>query len=389
MNQSQEKINYYVAQALQNGTTREECLSTLADSQNSLQPWEYATAQATINTHFQPRLQDPTIAPVQWSDTDMKVFPKVSWVIKGLGIAPGPITELCAFVNTGKTLFAADLGACVANGIPVFGEIEVQSPGKVMHIDFESGETMCKIYYQRILNGHGLKSFHNIGFYQPRWRLDSGDVAEEELTKILDGYKMCIIDCFSAGVPATKQNEEGARAPIDMLNRVSEATGCAIVLLVHEPKQTGDDPLRSVKGSGGIIAAAGSSLHLKRDFGSDICTLTRGKIRLGKPYSTDYRYESVGDYVEEIDNTAGCKFIIVEKEEKNYLREIVTLIQSAPGIMTKAIKHQIEGRTIDITDALSEAHSLDLVSIETKGSSKYYTITQKGEEWLVAQESYK
>jgi AAA domain len=377
-----DKITYFHDQCLRD--TLKDSYAALEQWHNSLQPWEYDCIRANLNTHFLPSNTDPTVAPIQWDWVSAIDFPNVNWVCRALGICPGPITILCAFVNTGKTLLAADLAVCVANGIPLFGEIEIQAPGKVLHLDFESGNTLSKVYYQRILNGHGITNFHNISFFSPNWRLDQ-EVARAELTKVLAGHKLCIIDCLAAGTPNTKQNEESARGPIDMLNQVSEETGCAIVLLHHEPKVTGDDPLRSVKGSGGIIAAAGNSLHLKRDYGASECSLARGKKRLGKDYKVTYRKEDVGEYVPQIDDAMGCKFVVCQEAVDNphtMIQQLLNLMQNAPGINKRALLHQSAGSTETKEQALLDMGKQNLYKTEAKGNSKQHFITDEGASWL-------
>lgn len=324
--------------------------------------------------------------PITWQWTNATDFPSVDWVCRDLGVAAGAVTILCGFINSGKTFVAADLAICVANNLQLFDAVEVQATGAAVHIDFEAGEQMSKIYYQRLLNGHGIETFENIKFWKPRWRLDQPE-AEQQLMKHLVDVKLCVIDCFSAGVPTTEQNSESARAPIDMLNRVSEHTRCAIVLLHHEPKVKGTDPLRSVKGSGSIIAAAGNSLHVIREPGSTEATILRGKKRMGKDFSITFCKEDIGEHNDNINDTVAAKLVNTGKKSSTEVlipNEILKLIAMSPGINSSAIEYQIKSKIIggkrqaDIVNEVRELVTAGLIDKVKEGKSNRFTLTDKG-----------
>jgi predicted transcriptional regulator len=372
------KINFYYDKCIKlNDLTNS--LKELNSIKNSVDNAEFEIIKGKINGFY---VQKPKSS---WEWFEENGLPDMKWICKDLGICPGPITILSSYINSGKTLFADDLAISVANGIPLFGEIPIQESGKVVHIDFEAGELLSKIYYWRLLNGHGLKSFNNINYIKPEWKLDQQE-AKDNLLNILKGAKLCIIDCLSAGIPNTNQNEESARAPIDMLNDVSEKTGCAIVLLHHEPKQTDkNDPLRSVKGSGAIIAACSNSLHIKRDFGSSIATISRGKTRFGRPFSVSYEKEDVGPYSEKIADTIGVRFKKVNSEEEivnsNLDRKLLQMINDNPEIITQKLKDAFNVATSEIVNLINYLEREQLIKIEGQKPKKH-SITDLGKEWL-------
>ena len=330
----------------------------------------------------------------RWTWTAPNDFPIINWVVKDLGIAPGAIMIWSAFVNEGKTMIAADMAVCIANGLPVFNRFPVQRSGKILHIDFEAGEEMSHIYYQRLLNGRGLTSYNNIDFLRPDWKLDELDDCKLDLEERLKGYTFCIVDCYSAGAPNTDQNSESARAPIDNLNAISEKTGCAILLLCHDPKAaTGKGLMRAVKGSGSIIAAAGCSYHIKKDENNGSTgTLTRVKNRLGNSVKVvAYEYVRVGDYNINLNDKIGCKFSINEINQEredahlngNLVDVILELINMSPGINTRAIIHQVKGDDHSIINSIKYLIDSNKVRLDVKGKAHQHYITPDGEAYLV------
>lgn len=358
---------------------------------------EKTDLDSRIKEHYEPNT-DPRIAPIEWVWVSDDYFPDFNWVCSSLQVCPGPISIWCAFVNVGKTTFLANFCVCVANGLKVFDKIEIEQPGKVLHIDFENGSNMSKTNYKRILNGYKLHSFKNIKFHQPKWKLDQQE-AYVQLTKLLkdQDYKVCVIDCYSAGVPATKQNEESARIPLDMLNQVSEETKTAIILLHHEPKaRSGStNPLTNVKGSGGIIGAAGASLHLTREFGSVVCEYQIGKSRCDIQASGKYTRVLEGEFIKGINNTKAVRLVACaddadehENPDDGLVKRILVLINESPGINTSAIKHRVKGTDNNILENLTQLIEDNLVRFDQKGMAKLHFITQDGLDQLKAFNDY-
>lgn len=324
--------------------------------------------------------------PSSWNWFNEEDIPQFNYVCRTLGICPGPITILSAFSNTGKTFFAANLAICVANNLPVLGTIPIQSSGKVLHIDWDQGQIFSQIYYWRLLNGFRLSSFHNIDYFPPEFRLHDPNI-KHLLLSLLEGYKLCIIDCLGSAIPEADINDDRVRAYIDLLNEVSEKTGCAILLLHHEPKNaTGRDPLKSVKGNGSIISAAGGSIHLTREIGGTNINLQLGKKRLLKDFNTSYELIDVGDWSEKLGTEIG---LVLRQEENvsdkivenNLKLSILETINDHPRITTSEIKQKVNKRNEEVISIIHLLEKEDFIQIIGLKPKKH-TITENGLSFL-------
>lgn len=317
----------------------------------------------------------------QWDWFEEADIPDFHWLCSTLGLCPGPISILSAFSNTGKTFWAAALAICVANGLNFLGDIVIDDPGKVIHIDWDQGQKFSKIYYWRLLQGFGLKSFQNINYIQPNWHLHDKE-AYHNLIGMLTGHKLCIIDCLGSAIPEADINDDRVRSYIDMLNRVSEITQCSILMLHHEPKTTGSDPLKSVKGNGSIISAAGGSIHLSRDVDSDIVEWQLGKKRLVKSAKGQCMLVDCGEYSQRLKMTQGLLLKKIEEEVKDPIFDLLLSLQFDTlnnGELKKFIKMKNDKKDELIKQCIENKY-IDVAA--GAKNSKTYSITNIGKEYI-------
>jgi hypothetical protein len=88
-----------------------------------------------------------------------------------------------------------------------------------------------------------------------------GTVAEDVLCRYLDGCTMAVFDSLRASAPSYEENSSDVRKTLDMLGRVSEKTGCAMLMIHHarKPSQTSQGGAKmSIRGSGAIFDACSS-----------------------------------------------------------------------------------------------------------------------------------
>jgi hypothetical protein len=202
-------------------------------------PWEWVTAAG---------LDEP--------------LPPIPWVCEDLELAPGPVTIFGGYGYSAKTVTAQSLALAVASGRPAFGVLPVTS-GRVRHVDYEQGRRLTQERYQRLGRAMSIR-FSEIGdalgfVSLPHEKLDSS-ATEAILVRELEGVRLAIIDSYRAGAPTIDENASGARVPLDMLARVSETTGCAIVVIHHARKTSeGDaDERQILRGSSAVFDAAQS-----------------------------------------------------------------------------------------------------------------------------------
>ena len=176
-------------------------------------------------------------------------LPPTPWVCERLHLAPGRPACLVGYAGAGKTLLAADLALAVAakddSGVTFWGGLVPDRRGRVLLLDFEVGRELTQRRLLRLATGRwgALSDWSGRLEYScfPRWSLVSLR-AEELLTETLRGRVLCLIDSLTAITPGVDENGREMADAMALLTRVSEATGCAILVLHHEGKPPADGP---------------------------------------------------------------------------------------------------------------------------------------------------
>lgn len=225
-------------------------------------------------------------------------LPPMRYPVRGFAMAPGPVTLFLSFSYGGKSVILQDLLLSVSLGLPVwqmFRSVE----GPVVHFDYEQGEAQTIDRYQRLARARNipLESIADgriqIAPY-PRGNIYSPG-AEEAFKRVLDGKSVALIDTFNAASPGRDENEAGIAEGLYMLGKVSEVTGCTIILAHHMGKSslaTGRDAIKDprmlARGSTSIVAAAGYVYALEGKKG-DPKFVQQAKARgLGDPQVEDF-----------------------------------------------------------------------------------------------------
>lgn len=184
----------------------------------------------------------------------------IAWVCEGLRIAPGPITLVAGYGYSAKTIALQAMALAIAAGTLVWG-IHSAQQGGVIHIDYEQGRRLTQERYQRLALGMNVDLAELGEALQvaclPDLYLD-GEGVMAQLRDLLAGKRLAIIDSMRAAFPALDENSSEARRWLDMLTRVSEETGCAIIVIHHARKAQKDavgGSSQSIRGSGAIFDA--------------------------------------------------------------------------------------------------------------------------------------
>lgn len=193
-------------------------------------------------------------------------LPPVAWVCKGLALGPGRPHTLVGFGYSGKTVAAQALALAVASGGHAWGRFPTRQ-GVVVHLDHEVGKRGTLRRYQRLAFALGIAPHHIEDRLRilplPRVKLsDAG--AEQWLTRTCTGVALCIIDSLRACIGGDiDENDSAVRSYLDILLRVSDATGCTFVVLHHAGKGRQDGDQREAgRGSSAIYDASGTVLKL-------------------------------------------------------------------------------------------------------------------------------
>lgn len=176
-------------------------------------------------------------------------LPPTQFLCERIHLAPGRPFCLVGYAGAGKTLLAADLALAVAAreemGVTFWGGLVPDRRGKVLMLDFEVGSeftqrrllALAAGRWSKLRDWAGRLAFSSF----PRWSLVAPR-AEEQLIETLRGYTLCVIDSLTAITPGADENGREMADHMALLTRVSEATGCAILVLHHEGKPPAEGP---------------------------------------------------------------------------------------------------------------------------------------------------
>lgn len=215
-------------------------------------------------------------------------LPPTPWVCERLHLAPGRPACLVGYAGAGKTLLAADLALAVSArdgaGVTFWGGLVPDRRGRVLLLDFEVGRELTQRRLLRLAAGRwgSLRDWSGRLEYScfPRWSL-MAPKAEEQLVETLRGRVLCIIDSLTAITPGADENGREMADHMALLTRVSEATGCAILVLHHEGKPPQDGPRAAhLRGRGSsAIQGIWSSQWAVTSLGEGRLQLEQGKTQ--------------------------------------------------------------------------------------------------------------
>lgn len=224
-----------------------------------------------------------------------------AFVCKRLHLAPGRPTALVGYAGSGKTLLMADLAMAVAGpeGTLAWGSVPIERHGKVAIFDLEIGAYLTRSRITRLAHARGLSpkawagrllvtSFPALALLDPQ--------VEDKLCAALAGYTLAVFDSLAKLLQGAEENSAAVSGPIGLLAKVSERTGCTILLLQHEGKP-GENPKEARfrgRGSSAIQDALASQWVVTPQDG--VLKLEHGKSHWG-PHQEDLvlRFADVGE----------------------------------------------------------------------------------------------
>lgn len=205
--------------------------------------------------------------------------PPIEYLIGPLDICAGAPSLVAGYGYSGKTICLQAAALSIAFGEPVWGSFAARK-GRVLHLDYEQGERLTSVRYQRLAAAK-LITPDELGdrltlVSFPQWTLDSGR-AERTLKTKCEGFDLVLVDSLRASAPTLDENDSSVRGILDMLNRVSQATGAAFIVIHHARKPVGNGRDRNaggarmaIRGSGAIFDACSSVLVLEGEKGEPV-----------------------------------------------------------------------------------------------------------------------
>jgi hypothetical protein len=167
-------------------------------------------------------------------------MPPIEWLCAGLRLTSGAPTLVAGSSYSGKSMMLADLAIAVAAGGQAFGHYECRC-GDAIILDFDGqGRRVSVARLQRLVRARDIDiaSLDEAIAYssRPGFYLDSPDAAEH-LHRCLDGRSLCIVDSWRGATPDTNEWDRAeVQGVAATLEKVSEATGCVIIVVDHHVK---------------------------------------------------------------------------------------------------------------------------------------------------------
>ena len=186
----------------------------------------------------------------------------VDYLVPEIGLVAGAGAPhmLAGFGFTAKTIAAQSAGLSLAAGRAAWGAFRT-APRRVIHVDLEQGDRLTRRRYQRLALAEGI----DLAALGDRLALS---VMPEGLTltegcadrwrALMSGRDLLLVDSLRAATGGQDENSSDIRAGLDMLGKLSEATGCRALVIHHARKPSADDSgdaRFAIRGSGAIFDA--------------------------------------------------------------------------------------------------------------------------------------
>lgn len=201
------------------------------------------------------------------------------YVSRHLAITSDRITLLSGPPGCGKGFLALGIALSALPGGEPIGELGAfEAQGPVGWLDYEEG--------RRALGRRFLRAFYGLQPHEPdrtqmhfldatatpAWKLNAGAFAHHLAAEIKRlGLKLLVVDSLHACAAVEDPNSASAAAPLQTLDALGKASGCAVLVLAHTRKQLKDGAaeatLDDVRGTSAYAGVAGSIWNGRRKGG--------------------------------------------------------------------------------------------------------------------------
>ena len=196
------------------------------------------------------------------------------WLVDGL-VPVGPsVGALVGSFKNGKSLAGLQLCIVTARGSSDFLGHEVIDGGPCVFIEYEGSKSRLQERVRTMAAKYGVlaEPIPLAIVHRPDHKVDT-DEGEAWLRRLCRGRVLCVIGPVSKAASIQRENEPSEwQAVAERLQRVSDATGCSVVLIHHTRKPSIDgaprqvnDYFLSARGSNSYMGAVDFALGVQRD----------------------------------------------------------------------------------------------------------------------------
>jgi hypothetical protein len=214
--------------------------------------------------------------PLSKADLSAQLAP-IDWIDVALQLGAGRPNMLVGYNGSAKSLLSLHIAVARALDRDILGKFAGQKR-RVLVLSKDSTTHAVKGRLQRLARGFGVdpgdlaERLHVVP--NPRVCL-TDDGAADAYQAAVQGFDLCVIDALRGFVPGVDENDAQIRAYIDPLAEISDASGCAFLMLVHEGKSGGNEGKgkgrggkpddEAARGSAGIMDGAGTVWRVLRE----------------------------------------------------------------------------------------------------------------------------
>lgn len=201
------------------------------------------------------------------------------YVSRHLAITSDRITLVSGPPGCGKGFLALGIALAALPGGEPFGDLgSFEAQGPVGWLDYEEGKRALGRRFLRAYRGLSptepdVTLMHFLdATATPAWKLNAGAFAHHLAAEIKRlGLKLLVIDSLHACAAVEDANSAAAAAPLQTLDSLGKATGCAMIVLAHTRKQPreggGEATQEDVRGTSAYAGVAGSIWNGRRKGG--------------------------------------------------------------------------------------------------------------------------
>lgn len=267
-----DNIHFYISEVKKDAERRSLWYSLIdtAEAIRARKPDEEIEKQLEKVLDRSVKKSERTLKPVSAKDLESTDPPVSYWADI---VYPGCLIQLNAVPGIGKSTFAYNICALGALGKP-FLEIEFLRPIKSLYVDLETPRQL-RANKIKLIAGELPKDFQILDSLELR-----GDFTELMTLCKEEKYDLVVLDTQSRVLAMEQENDNSeANSLAKLLRRLSNETGCAILLIHHSTKGEGGRAVYRGRGASAIAGAVDVVLNMQ-SLSDDTVKLSVDKHRI-------------------------------------------------------------------------------------------------------------
>lgn len=253
------------------------------------------------------------------------------------GVVPHGLTFVYGLPKCGKSLWMQKLSACIAGGVP-FDDLGGLEHGRVLYItrDIGASRQEVKKRFVNILPRINIPASALNGkliLTDEPFFLNDPTSVDNLLANNPGSFVLVVIDSLFRCVNGSLSQDVVASAAVEGIDRISRATGAAMVAIHHEPRG-GEHLFGSVM----LDAAYDAQIHVERGGERNSAIVTVQELKNAPIPDRPFKYRVEGEYLAPISDASA---VAATKPEPSRHQDMLALLP-AGWISRKAARKLVE-----------------------------------------------